>query len=57
MPGVAGGNADCAAAGGAVAERLRAVLRDLDVAHEAFAGGDGVSSPPTDADTDAAAAT
>lgn len=43
--------------GGAVAERLRAVLRDLDVAHEAFAGGDGVSSPPTDADTDAAAAT
>lgn len=57
VPGVAGGNADCAAAGGAVAERLRAVLRDLDVAHEAFAGGDGVSSPPTDADTDAAAAT
>ena len=57
VPGVASGNADCAAAGGAVAERLRAVLRDLDVAHEAFAGGDGVSSPPTDADTDAAAAT
>ncbi|XP_072206972.1 rasGAP-activating-like protein 1 isoform X1 [Excalfactoria chinensis] len=43
--------------GGAVAERLRAVLRDLDVAHEAFARGDRVSSLPTDTERDAATAT
>ncbi|XP_010718818.1 rasGAP-activating-like protein 1 isoform X2 [Meleagris gallopavo] len=43
--------------GGAVAERLRAVLRDLDAAHEAFVRGDGVPNPPTATETDAATAT
>lgn len=33
-------------AGGPVGGRLQAVLRDLDIAHDAFARRDGAPSPP-----------
>ncbi|XP_015733875.1 rasGAP-activating-like protein 1 [Coturnix japonica] len=53
----AGQSAELEPGGGAVALRLRAVLSDLDVAHEAFARRDRGSSPPTDTEKDAATAT